>query len=155
MFYLTAINSIFDAQVCVWANVQQVSWAKDNNCILGGRRRATSLLYHRWNHRRCDGSSMDQITQRRWSRGWRRRWWRGSPRWRSATPRSSPLRRTASRDPSTSRTGGRAGTSSAGSILSPFWEAGAAFELLGEAENLVETSHVLSPARQAPPGSCS
>ena len=103
-----------------------------------------------------DGAmAMAEITQRRWSRGWRRRWWRESRRWRSATPRSSRPRRTASRDPSTSRTDGREGTSSAGSTPSPFSEVGAAFELWGELENLEETSHVVSPARQAPPGSCS
>ena len=56
IFYLTAINSIFYAEV---NELTTILWAKDNNCILTGRRWPISLLYHRWNHRRCDGSLVE------------------------------------------------------------------------------------------------
>merc|ERR1719397_1885684 len=130
MFYLTAINSIFDAhKYVVWANNkfygQKITIAF-RLLVDGGlfqppvsqvESQTVRWLFH------------GKITQRRWSRGWRRRWWREFPRWRSATPRLSRPRRTASRGPSTSRTDGREGISSAGSTLSPFSEVGAAFEL--------------------------
>merc|ERR1719370_1289990 len=127
MFYLTAINSIFDAQVHVWSNNKFYGQKKtiafrvvDGSVyqppVSQVESQTVRWLFH------------GKITQRRWSRGWRRRWWREFPRWRSATPRLSRPRRTASRGPSTSRTDGREGISSVGSTLLQFSEVGAAFE---------------------------
>ena len=126
--------------------------------MTAGRRGPISLLYHRLNHRWCDGDDGSlEITQRRWSREWRRRWWRGCRRWRSAARGLSHPHRRASRGPSTSRTSGQAGTFSVGSARVQFSAVGevvalSAVVLLGSSG---ETSHVVSPARQAPPRSCS